>query len=317
MVVFQNQGLAQGINALSSTLGPILQEAAKQRRKSDILSRIFSKEPVDQQGQQSQQEEQPEDQQLQSPLNRGMNREALFEYAQVDPQGANFLLQQDIAREKMDLKQEERAFKRNEKYLQQQDKIRQDLPAEKVSLQQMEASLASGDFNSFRNGVADLTGQEWLKTASAQAANSASKQFLMSSLSGLTGRPNQFLEQQITKALISPQYKKEANRLIIEGLKGLHKLKKMEADTASELEEKYTSKGREIPRAFQRHVKQRIEDEAQKFEDKYEKRLIKELDIRPKKGYALVKTPDGDLKQVPRNKVQEAQKAGGKILNVG
>lgn len=213
------------------------------------------------------------------------------------------------------LKMEERAFKRNEKYLQKQDEIRSALPSEKIALQQMRGALSSGDFNSRRNLVADLFGQEWLKTASAQTVNSATKTFLMAALKGMTGRPNQFIEKQITKALISPQYKDEANKLILEGLEGLHKLKKFEAEQAAALEEMFTSKGKEIPRNFQSIINKRVQKKADAFEKKYEKSLIKRLGIKASPGAVLVRTPDGELKQIPKSKIKAARAAGGEILN--
>lgn len=130
--------------------------------------------------------------------------------------------------------------------------IAEELPKEKLAISQMKGALESGDFNSLRNAVGEITGQEWIKTASAQTVNSAAKQFLMSSLAGLSGRPNQFIEKQITKALISPLYKDAANTLILEGLEGLSDLKGKQIQIAEDLEEKYTSRGREIPRNFQK-----------------------------------------------------------------
>ena len=215
------------------------------------------------------------------------------------------------------LKMEERAFKRNEKYLEKQDEIRSALPSEKIALQQMRGALNAGDFNSRRNLVGDLFGQEWLKTASAQTVNSATKTFLMAALKGMTGRPNQFIEKQITRALISPQYKDEANKLILEGLEGLHRLKKFEADTVADLEEKFTSKGKEIPRNFQSIVNKKVAQKADEFEKKYERSLIKRLGIKAKSGSVLVRTPDGDLKQIPKSKIKAARAAGGEILNGG
>ena len=110
-------------------------------------------------------------------------------------------------------KQDQRSFERNKKYLDRISSIAQELPKEKVALAQMKGALEDDNFNSLRNAVAEMTGFEALKSASAQTVNSASKQFLMASLAGLTGRPNQFIERQITKALISPLYHDVANEL--------------------------------------------------------------------------------------------------------
>ena len=137
----------------------------------------------------------------------------------------------------------------------------------------MRGALENNDFNSYRNIFAEMTGLEALKTSSAQAVNSATKQFLMSSLAGISGRPNQFIEQQITKALVSPLYTDEANQLILEGLEGLTNLKEKEVEISGNLENKYTSQDKEIPRTFQKMVKDQLQPEARAFESRYERRV--------------------------------------------
>ena len=205
-------------------------------------------------------------------------------------------------------KQEERSFQRNKDYLERLSKVAQDLPKEKLSLQQMKGALEDNDLGSLRNVVSEITGAQWLKSASAQVLNSASKQFLLSSLSGITGRPNQFLEQSITKALISPLYKKEANQLIYEGLEGLHDLKVREIEIAEELEEKYISKGEEPPRNFQKLIRDKLKKEAKAFEDNYEAR-VKEL-LSSKDDHVVLISPEGKKGSVPKDQVSSAIKQG-------
>jgi len=205
-------------------------------------------------------------------------------------------------------KQEERSFQRNKPYLENLSKIAQELPKEKLALQQMQGALDSEDFDSWRNVVAEMTGLERLKTASAQVLNSASKQFLISSLAGITGRPNQFLERSITKALISPLYAKEANQLILEGLQGLSELKEREIEIAADLEEKYTSKGREIPRTYQKMVREKLKKEALAFEKNYEAR-VKEL-LSSKDDQVVMISPEGKKGSIPKDQVPNALKKG-------
>ncbi|MFP3859221.1 MAG: hypothetical protein ACLFUW_00215 [Bacteroidales bacterium] len=206
---------------------------------------------------------------------------------------------------------EKRSFERNKNYLNRISGIANELPKEKLALSQMEGALNSGDFNSWRNAIAEMTGFDILKTSSAQTVNSASKQFLMSSLAGLTGRPNQFIERQITKGLISPLYKDEANKLIYEGYNGLADLKEKEVEIALDLEEKYTSAGREIPRNFQKLVRDKLKKEAEKFEDDYEKQIKDRLDFEKKSQ--LMIAPDGKKYNVPQEKVKEAHQAGYRL----
>ncbi len=213
-----------------------------------------------------------------------------------------------------------RSFTRNLKYLEKQSNILMEAPKEKLALTQMRGALESGNFNSLRNVIGEMTGKEFLKTASAQTVNAASKTLLMSTLASLTGRPNQFIERQITKALISPLYRDAANMLILEGLEGLSHLKDKHAETALDLEEKYTSRGEEVPRNLQRLVQKNLEKETRDFEKNYQNRVIELLDLKKpageRKGGDLgnMTDPDGNLRDVPKDQIEDAIKAGYKLI---
>lgn len=232
-----------------------------------------------------------------APSGRAKNIEDITEgqlraVALLEPQYGKFLQEQKKAAEKKIEKTEQRAFERNKKYLEKTDEERMSMPKKKLALTQMQTALETGDFESLRNTVADYTGLEFLKTASAQSVNAAIKEYLIGDLASLTGRPNQFIERQITKALINPQYAPEANKVILEGLQGLQKLKEREIDLVGELEEKYTEQGKEIPRNFQRIVKKKLEKEVQEFEEGYKKRI--EDIFKPKQErISLKKVPQG------------------------
>lgn len=247
------------------------------------------------------------------PLDRSLTSESFTEEEEPLSRGLTFSPQGLTVKEQATRQQqfEKRAFERNKKYLDRISDISAELPKEKVALAQMEGALQSGDFNSWRNAFAEIIGQDVLKTASAQTVNSAAKQFLMSSLAGLTGRPNQFIERQITRALINPVYQDEANQLIYEGIKGLADLKEEEVNAALELEEKFIGKGKEVPRNFQKLVRDRIQKEANAFEKRYEER-VKNL-LSQEKKFQLMVAPDGKKFRVPLEKVKEAQKAGYKV----
>lgn len=205
-------------------------------------------------------------------------------------------------------KSQQRSFDRNKGYLEKISNVSRGLPKEKLALQQMKGAMDAGDFNSFKNVLGEMTGLEFLKTASAQVVNSASKQFLMSSLEDITGRPNVFIEKQITKALISPLYKEEANQLIYEGLEGIHELKRREVEISQDLEEKYTRKGGEVPRNFQKLVNQELRKEAIEFEKRYEKR-VKDL-LSSKDNQVPVISPDGQKGFIPKSELEDALEQG-------
>jgi len=189
---------------------------------------------------------------------------------------------------------DKRSFERNKKYLERQSDILTDMPKKKVSIAQMEGAMNAGDFNSVRNAASELFGQEFLKTGSAQLVNAASKQYLLSSLAGITGRPNQFLERSITKALISPLYKDEANKLILEGIKGIADIEEYGAQEAARIEEKYTKKGREVPRNFQKIVRDKVEKKGREFEKTYAESIRKLLSPKKEKQIKIAKAKQGE-----------------------
>lgn len=167
----------------------------------------------------------------------------------------------------------QRSFELNKKYLNKLAEISADLPKESVAITQMREAMDSGDLNSWRNKLADITGQEWLKTASAQELNTATKQYVMSSLSSMTGRPNQTIERMLALASVSPQYQDEANEVIWEGIKGLHDLKKEEVKLSNSISNQFYSKGKELPRNFQNIIATQMKKKAEKFENDYERKV--------------------------------------------
>jgi hypothetical protein len=207
---------------------------------------------------------------------------------------------------------EERAFKRNEKFFENLDKEVKDFPKKQLALTQMREAVDSDEFSNYRNAIGDYLGLPFLKNAPANTVNSAIKEFLISDLASISGRPNQFIEKQMSQALINPQYSKQANEAILFGLEGLFNLKKREFEIASKLEDDFVSKGKEVPRNFQKIVRDKMKDEIEKFDESYTTK-IKQLfkGISQKKpsveekigliedGMITVKTKDGRIGKVP------------------
>lgn len=217
-------------------------------------------------------------------------------------------------REKFD----QRAYETNKKFFDQLDEVERTLPTEKLALSQMRAAQDSGDFESYRNKTAELltpligeNAAKAIRSASANVVNTANKEFLMSSLSNLKGRPNQFIEKMITQALANPLYSKEANELIISGLEGLSKLKERRNEIAYEIRDKYLEKGREPPRNLTQMVKKRFDKEYEKWEKDYQDKL-KSL-LNQTKEEILMTDPSGNQRLVNKKDRSAALKAGYKV----
>jgi len=221
---------------------------------------------------------------------------------------------EDIALKKTEI-QEKRAFERNKKFLEKADEERQALPRKKLALKRMEKAINSDDFSSLRNSVADYFNLDLLKSSSAQEVNTAIKEFLLSDVQSLQGRPNQFIEKLMSKSYINPQYSKEANKAIYQGLADLAKLKERELEVIADIEEEFTDKGKEIPRNFQQLVKKRLQPEIDGFEQKLEDSLRK-VDKKASKlpeNTVRMMDPDGNVRAVPKDKAKAAQAAGYKL----
>lgn len=210
--------------------------------------------------------------------------------------------------------QEARSFTKNQKYLEYIADAARGQTQRKVALMQQRAALENGDFNSFRNAAGEMLGLEILKTSSAQIVNSANKQFLMASLKDVTGRPNQFLERQIVNALINPLYTDDANWIIQEGLEGITALQDREIEIAQALEEKYTSRGKEVPRNYQKMVKDELRKEARIWEKEYEQKVKDRLGAKRKElpsGKIEMRNDKGKIIHVPPDRVDDVLNQGG------
>lgn len=231
------------------------------------------------------------------PQGKNISDEQILAVSLIEPNLGRILQSQKDAVTKHEDRLDERAFKRNEAYNKRVDEAAFNRSKLNLALDQMEGALSSGDFESWSNIVGDLTGFEKLKTAPAQVVNSAAKEFLVGALGELTGRPNQWIEQQISRALINPQYAPQANQLIFKGLRGLQSLRDKEIETRNQIEAEFEKKGRE-PRNIQALVQKRMAKDIDNFENNYRKELesltkkVEEADKplkKPSKGTPLDK----------------------------
>lgn len=202
---------------------------------------------------------------------------------------------------------QERSYKRNEKYFTHLDEVRRNSRKKDLALQQIGSALKSGNFDSYRNKIGSLTGLDFVKNATAQTVNTAAKEYLVSSLADITGRPNMFLEQSISKAMVNPLYKEEANDLIFEGFQLLRNLEKKEDEIASQLEASYTENGGEIPRNFQKIVADEVDNISQPMIQTYQDRIDRLLNIEDKQGLSGKRVdvigPDGEEWDIDESQV--------------
>lgn len=300
-------------------LAPQIKQRSKIEGTNDILNQVYggrndgSYSPVDTLSQDSDEDI------IGNPQAGNLPDEAISRIAAIDPGLARILQDQKNTARQEERDFAKRSFERNKDYLKRLDEFDYNSNRFDIALNQMNQALESGDFESFRNVIGDMTGLEFVKTGSAQVVNSASKEFLISSLGEITGRPNQFLDQQIIKALINPQYTRSANKLILEGLRGIHDLKKKESVIARDIEDKYTSKGKEVPRNFQALVKKQLSKDVEEFEKSYTKKFTDLNKSIPEAKLGTTETVEEMPKaaDLPEGAIVENKKTGQKFKVVG
>lgn len=203
------------------------------------------------------------------------------------------------------------------------------LPLAIDSIQSGNTSWFSGD------NLANLTGIEAFRTLEGAQLMTASKQYLVGNLTGIKGRPNQFIEQTILSAFPMIGRSQEANMAVAVALQGEMELMKAENEIYNRLAaEDISSTSRDGRQGFvkqdiQKRVDEELEGRFKNIKDKtaYQIKQIKEkgkdltkltnekvikgTPLTPKMGAAFVKKYGSR-----ENAEKVAKKMGYTILDV-
>ena len=159
----------------------------------------------------------------------------------------------------------------------QRAKANQSLEAATVSKEQLigqQASLAAAE-QAVHAGKSEgvLSGDFWanqlglpeLKGVSGSVLEGAAKTHLLTSLGNLSGgRPNQFLEKQISQAFALPGGSKAANLAKLEILKSLADMKQLQVDETLKIAEAYEEQGKPVPGNVSRLALKKITPEIER-----------------------------------------------------
>lgn len=151
----------------------------------------------------------------------------IIEIGSIDPQQGKFFLDAKANQQKNDLEKEknlrdkfesnrEFEWKRAGDILKNVDTLRDNLPEKRTAVNQLKAGFSKGDTSKWKSWAADALGIEPLRDADDALAKSLVKDFFITNLSKAGARPNQFLEQQISDALVKLGRDPEANELVAE-----------------------------------------------------------------------------------------------------
>lgn len=245
----------------------------------------------------------------------------------VGPEGAKQLAgaylekQKQATKEQAEISKEGRA--RSEKYLDKVSGERTVLPDLETSLVRIEDALASKDLKSIQNWIADRTGDDYLRTSSSAALNSAVKEFLLADLGRIKGgRPNQFLEQQLSTSYPKAGYDPKANDKIFLAMQSGVDLRRKEIEISDGIKERFDNAGRPLPSNFEnlvyKELRPYVESKEKELIGEYKQinsgkgRFDKEFKGRSPEGSTPVISPSGERGYIPLDQLENALKQGYK-----
>lgn len=143
----------------------------------------------------------------------------------LNPQlGSTLQRQQEAARKELhtqeknlrDKFQSDREFewKRAGEVLKKTDEIRDAIEEKKTAANLIKQSAASGDTSGWGPWFADVLGVEPLRNADSSLLKSATKDFFINNLAKAGSRPNQWIEQQISDAMVRIGRDQESNMIV-------------------------------------------------------------------------------------------------------
>lgn len=245
----------------------------------------------------------------------------------VGPEGAKqlanaFLEQQKLAaKEQTEIGKEGR--QRAEKFNEKISTYRDALPDLETSLIRIQDALSSKDLKSVQNFLADRFNNDYLRTSSSAALNSAVKEFLLADLGRIKGgRPNQFLEQQLSQSYAKAGYDPKANDKIFSAMESGVDIKRKEIEIADRIREQYDSKGKPLPSNFENLVYKELRPYVLNKEKELTKeyksinqgkgRYSSEFKSNAPQGKAPMIGPNGERVFIPEDQIEQALEEGYK-----
>ena len=134
------------------------------------------------------------------------------------------------------------AYKQAKPFMDQIEKDRRRVADQKESVYLMESALKNGDLSFFsKDNLATILGKygEGLRSPEGTVFNTALKEFLLADIGRLGGRPNQWIEQQVSGALAKIGRSQAANDAVVRALKSRVARDEMRIKLTDDLNAKY------------------------------------------------------------------------------
>ena len=214
----------------------------------------------------------------------------------------------DESEERRALSRDEMRLKRDERLIQEVDDIRKTIPIKRASTEVMENSLLNNDLSYFSlANLAKLPGFEWAETVGGSTFKAAQKNHLISTIGQLTGRPNQWIEQQISESYAKIGRPQDANLAAMVFTRFESDAMNKWVEIIDDLEEKGTISPGNLGRIASKEMEKWYQKEIKKVNKKIND--IASGKLRPQEmlvpeGKVAMYAPDGGLLYVDDNEEQ-------------
>lgn len=223
----------------------IISQLVKQQQKNALIQQIMgglqqgeSEGGIDSLSPQEQNPLEPKRLDSSSGLDKNKQIQAL---SLVDPNLARVMESQEAPIRKA-------GIARATKFLDKVEDSRKSVQRAKSSLLSAESALAEKDLGYFsRDNLANITGVEGLRSKEGAVFNAAAKNFFLADLESSVGRPNQFLEKILTKAIFDVGKSNEANEALLKFYKNQVDIDEKKIEISDQLEDFYTQKMGYVP----------------------------------------------------------------------
>lgn len=237
--------------------------------------------------------------------------------------GDLFKTEANAERELEDLPRKEyvkEASKNIPKFLNEVSNLQDTLPTSEASLKMIQDAFERGDTSGVRDRLADITGFEGLRTTQGAEMQSAVKNYFLSDLQMIKGRPNMLIEKNILDSYPKMGRDLIANQKILSGLKMKNEIARTTIDTTRELENMFMKKQGYLPPNFDSIVKEAARPKVDAIEkrtidqmeslNKFQRQYEKFAKASLRKGEYLMLGPEGDYVAVGKSEYEAARDAG-------
>ena len=183
----------------------------------------------------------------------------------VNPQLGNTLSNLYQTQQKAAEKQRAYESQRSIKYLDKISDLATNIPERRIAIDSAKAAVKSGQMTPFGGDfVADILNLPQLRSGSGAQLATAAKTNLIGSLSQIAGgRPNQFIEKQISNAFAKAGQTEEANLAQLDIIEAKLDMDEKIAQVTDQLADQYRSELGYVPESIDREVRKAVQPYAE------------------------------------------------------